>query len=90
MSFTFQAVLGTIAVVWEVKKNFVLLLGGKSFYLTYGKGFKRGAAYLHFFLLCCHDYVAVKWGFRSDFQKATPSPYSLPIAFKWWLIIEDK
>ena len=44
----------------------------------------------HFFLLCCHNYVAVKWGFRSDFQKATPFPYSLPIAFKWWLIIEDK
>ena len=30
------------------------------YYLTYGKGFKNGVAYLHCFLLCCHDYVAVK------------------------------
>ena len=79
MSFTFQAVLGTIAVVWEVKKNFVLLLGGKSFYLTYGKGFKRGAAYLHFFF---YYVVMIMWQwsevseviFRRLHPPLTPSP----------------
>ena len=43
----------------------------------------------HFFLLCCHDYVAVKWGFRSDFKKATPSPFP-PHCFQVVTDIEDK
>ena len=90
MSFTFQAVLGTIAVVWEVKKNFVLLLGGKSFYLTYGKGFKRGAAYLHFF------FTMLSWlcGSEVRFQKWFSEGYTLPLLpphfFQVVADIEDK
>ena len=60
MSFTFQTFLGILTVGWEVKKNFVSVLGGKSFYLRHGKGFKRGVACLPYFLECFQDYVAVK------------------------------
>ena len=81
MSFTFQTFLGILTVVWEVKKNFVLLLGGKSFYLTYGKGFKRDAAYLHFF----YYVVMIMWQwsevseviFRRLHPPLTPSPLLL-------------
>ena len=54
------------------------------------RSLKRYISQATFFYYVVMINVTVKWGFRSDFQKATPSPYSLPIAFKWWLIIEDK
>ena len=89
MSFTFQTFLGILTVVWEVKKNFVSVLGGKSFYPRHGKGFKRGVACLPYFLNAVK--IMQQWSrfykepeacFSSklmyssmfDFQKATPFP----------------
>ena len=52
MLFTFQAFLGitTLILIWEVKKNFVSLLGRKSFNLRYGKGFRKGVTCPNYFL----------------------------------------
>ena len=52
MLFTFQAFLGitTLILIWEVKKNFVSLLGRKSFNLRYGEGFRKGVTCPNYFL----------------------------------------
>ena len=52
MLFTFQAFLGitTLILIWEVKKNFVSLLGRKSFYLRYSEGFRKGVTCPNYFL----------------------------------------
>ena len=78
MLFTFQAFLGitTLILIWEVKKNFVSLLG-RSMPLREGGGHKRFLGNLRF---VSQVYIYI-------FSLATPSP--LPVAFKWSLIIQN-